>query len=124
MNTMNIKWYAAHLIEYVRFRDGVQDYYPFYENVVYIEATSPEEAWVKAEQFGKENESDDTSLTWNDRPAQMVFAGVRKINSPFEGPDSIIKHGTELTYSLMVIDKEEDFRNFLSNEPADVHYEE
>ena len=57
------KWYAAHLIEYAKFRDGVQDYYPFYENVVLIEADSPEEAWDKAEQFGKDNEFDDTSLT-------------------------------------------------------------
>ena len=120
------KWYAAHLIEYAKFRDGVQDYYPFYENVVLIEADSPEEAWDKAEQFGKDNEFDDTSLTWNDRLAQMSFAGVRKIValSPGEALDGSPKHGTDLTYSLMVIDEEEDFRNFLNNQPADVHYEE
>lgn len=119
-----MKWYAAHLIEFIKFRDGVQDRYPFYENVVLIEAGSPEEAWTKADQFGKENELDDTSLTWNDRPAQMVFAGVRKVIAPcsFEEPDSGPTHGTELTYSLLVIDKEEDFHNFLNNEPADVHY--
>lgn len=125
MNSI-MKWYAAHLIEYAKFRDGVQDYYPFYENVVLIEAGSLEEAWAKAEQFGKDSEFDDTSLTWNDRPAQMVFAGVRKIISPSFGEesDSGPKHGTELSYSLMVIDKERDFRGFLNNEPTDVHYEE
>jgi hypothetical protein len=124
--TNHMKWYTAHLIEYAKFRDGVQDYYPFYENVVLIQADSPEEAWIKAEQFGKENEFDDTSLTWNDRPAQMVFAGVRKVITPLmnEESDRGLKHGTELTYSLMVIDREEGFHNFLNNQPTDVRYEE
>jgi Domain of unknown function (DUF4288) len=121
-----MKWYIAHLVEYAKFHDGVQDYYPFYENVGLIQADSPEEAWTKAEQFGRENEFDDTSLTWNDRPAQMVFAGVRKVITPSmnEESDRGLKHGTELTYSLMVIDRDEGFHNFLNNQPADVRYEE
>lgn len=121
-----MKWYAAHLIVYAKFRDGVQDSFPFYENVVLIEADSTEEAWAKAEHFGKGKQVDDASLTWNNRPAQMVFAGVRKIIGPSSGdePDEGPRHGTELTYSLMVIDEEEEFRNLLNSEPADVRYEE
>ena len=121
-----MNWFAAHLIEYAKFKDGIQDYYPFYENVVLIEANSAEEAWDKATQFGKESESNDESVTWNDRPVNMVFAGVRKIIAPARSEElnSLPKHGTELTYSLLVIDKEEDFRNYVNNEPADVHYDE
>jgi hypothetical protein len=124
MNDM--KWYAAHIIEYFKFRDGVQDSYPFFENVVLIEAESCEEAWDKALKFGQDNESDDESLTWNDRPAQLVFAGVRKVIAPSsdEEPERSPGHGTELTYSQMVIDKEEDFRQFLENEPTHVRIEE
>lgn len=93
-----MKWYAAHLIEYAKFRDGVQDTYPFYENVVLIEADSSEEVWDKAEKFGKDHEADDKRLAWNDRPARMVFVGVRKIIAPSSGEetDSGPKHGTEL----------------------------
>ena len=121
-----MKWYAAHIIEYFKFRDGVQDSYPFFENVVLIEAESCEEAWDKALKFGQDNESDDESLTWNDRPAQLVFAGVRKVIAPSsdEEPERSPGHGTELTYSQMVIDKEEDFRQFLENEPTHVRIEE
>jgi hypothetical protein len=100
--------------------------YPFYENVVFIEAESSQEAWQKAEQFGKENEFDDPSFTRDDRPAHMVFAVVRKIIAPagLEEPEASPTHGTELTYSFMVIDKEEDFLSLVNNELATVHYEE
>lgn len=121
-----MKWYAAHIIQYIKFRDGIQDSFRFYENVVLIEADSSDEAWQKAEAHGKSEEYDDPSFTCNNRPAQLVFAGVRKIISPAGSEDleNSPRHGTELTYSLICIDNKEDFEKYVANESVMVYYEE
>ena len=41
-------WYSAHVILYVKFKHGIQGYYPVWENIHLIEATSREEALKKA----------------------------------------------------------------------------
>lgn len=47
-----MSWYAAHIIQYWKFLDGVQDSYPLYENIVLIQAEVADEAWEKANQIG------------------------------------------------------------------------
>ncbi|MGA2599283.1 MAG: hypothetical protein ABSH09_20100 [Bryobacteraceae bacterium] len=37
-------WYAAHVIMYMRFKDGNQDRYPVYENIYLFQTESAEEA--------------------------------------------------------------------------------
>ena len=37
-------WYAAHVIKYMRFKDGTQDRYPVYENIYLFQTESAEEA--------------------------------------------------------------------------------
>ena len=55
----------------------------------------------------------------------IVFSGVRKSIAPAFGEEvGHSKHGTELTYSLLVINKEADFQDYLDNKAADVHYKE
>ena len=41
-------WYAAHVVMYLRFKDGVQDKHYVQENVILVEAASTEEVIQKA----------------------------------------------------------------------------
>src|SRR5215212_447535 len=78
-------WYAAHIISYVKFKEGIQDRFPLWENVVLIEADSDDKALEEAEKIGKSDydDSDDPDnngdMTWDERPAYWVFAGIRKL---------------------------------------------
>ena len=50
------EWYAASIIMLVKFKDGNQDKYPVWENVILIKASSDDEAIKKAEKEGREKE--------------------------------------------------------------------
>jgi len=76
-----MNWYAAHLIEYFKYRKGKQKLFTVWENIVLVRAKNIREAHTKAKRIGKENEAyDDKSLTVDGHPAKLVFAGVRKIS--------------------------------------------
>jgi Domain of unknown function (DUF4288) len=45
-------WFSAHIIIYTKFKDGIQDVFPVYENIVLIEADSSETAFEKAKVIG------------------------------------------------------------------------
>src|SRR3989442_6952758 len=67
-------WYAAHIVMYVTFKDGAQDHYPVWENIVLIEAPTEDEAFSKAEVIVRAGEGDsDGSFRSNDRPATCNF---------------------------------------------------
>ena len=103
-----MSWYAAHLILAVRFKDGVQDRHPVWENVVLISAESDEEAFRKAEERGRADEGDDDgSFRWGDRPATWVFIGVRKLTA-LAHPDARPRDGDEVTYTEMEVDSSDD----------------
>lgn len=117
-------WYAAHIVMSVRFKDGTQDTYPLWENIVLLEAGSDEEAERKAELKGREGEGDsDGSFRWEDRPATWVFAGVRKV-IVCEDPHAPPGDGIEITYSEMAVDDEESLAKLVRGEPVTVRYEE
>jgi hypothetical protein len=117
-----MSWYAAHAIMYVKFKDGSQDKYPFWENIILIEAESTDEAFEKAEQRAKEDEGDSRgSFTHEGRPASWVFAGLRRLVSCVE-PEEHPKHGTEVTYSEMEETNEADFERLVNGEPVMVWY--
>ena len=121
--------YAAHLILAVRFRDGRQDRFPCYENVVLLEAETDDEAMTMAEEYGKEDARDlDDDFRWGDRPAYWEFVGVRKLIECREAepgfPDDPVLSRTELTYSRMELASEEDLRKLAGGEPVAVTYEE
>jgi hypothetical protein len=119
-----VAWYAAHIVMSVKFRDGNQDSYPLWENIVLLEAPSDEEAKSKAVQQGRESEGDSNgSFRWNDRPATWVFAGVRKIIA-CEDPSDRPGDGIEITYSEMVVDSQEALEKLVKGEPVVVRYEE
>lgn len=129
-------WYAAHIVQYWKFLDGNQDSYPLYENIVLIEANDTDAAWEKAKQIGdnvyNDNEGSSTA-TYNDRPAALVFAGIRKLveceNMSSEGLDRADAgfrptHGTEITYSEMEVDSRDALDKLLKGEQVSVMYQD
>lgn len=130
-------WYAAHIISYVRFLDGNQDKYPIWENIVLIEAESPDEAYEKAKKIGQDHydgtATGSGNLRWDGRPGVWVFAGIRKVircqdttatevTRIEEGERPI--HGTEITYSELEVSSEEALTKLLNGDPVIVLYEE
>lgn len=127
-------WFAAHVIQYARFLDGAQDTYPCYENVVLIQANSSDQAMQEAMEIGRALYGPDTdSFTWNGRPAEWVFAGIRKLiecdnkdvdRTTGREPGFNPEHGTEITYSAMKVDSAEALDKLVAGESVVVRYEE
>jgi hypothetical protein len=96
-------WFAAHIIMYIAFKDGRQDTWPVWENVVLVNADTEDAARARAAGYAHEAEGDcDATLLWAQRPASWVFAGVRKLvkcDSDPERPGD----GTEITYTEMAL---------------------
>lgn len=117
-------WYAAHTIIYIKFKDGNQDRYPVYENIILIEAKTVEEAFEKAAEVAKNQEGDSQgSLTYDDRPATHVFAGIRKLINCEDDKDRP-NDGTEITYSEFEVESEEAFSKLVNGYPVTVLYQE
>jgi hypothetical protein len=125
-------WYAAHLILYTKFDDGVQDNYPVWENVVLIEAASSDEAFDKADRKGaaEAKSSVGSRYTYNGRPATFVFAGVRKLNECLEDfdpanreADGVEQDGTEVTYSSFIVDSEASLQRLVADKDVSLLYE-
>src|SRR5207248_1660495 len=74
------RWYAAHIVMYVEFKEGEQKSYPVWENIVLVEGESEEVAFRKAEMRGRDQAGDDGgTFRWGGRPASWVFGGLRKL---------------------------------------------
>jgi hypothetical protein len=115
MSTMKKKWYAAHILIGIRAKQGSQRKFPVYENIVLFQATDVEEVKRLARDLARsESEGDDDgSLTWRGRPATASFLGVRKIVKCQDSTARALKfpkrdlspgNGTEVSYSLLVVD--------------------
>jgi len=119
--------FAAHIVMAVRYRDGLQDSFPCYENVVLVCAETDDEAMSQAAQLGREEanvEADD--FRWDGRPARWEFVGVRKLiecRSPGSVQDRV-SHGTELTYSQFTLDSEASLTRFANGDAVQVLCEE
>lgn len=117
-------WFAAHVIMSVRFKDGRQDKYPVWENIILIEAPTDKEAWCKAEARAKEDEGDSRgTFTWDGRAATWVFAGIRKLiicDQLGAPPES----GLEITYSELELRTPEDLQKLVEGQPVTVTYVE
>lgn len=117
-------WYAASVVMYTKFKDGVQDKYPIWENVLLIEAASPDEALERAAKRGKQDEGDSSgTYFYENRPATWVLAGIRKVIECADA-DERPGNGTEITYSQMEVDTEEALSKLANGEPVTVRYEE
>ena len=82
----------------VNFRyTGIEIFIPR-ENIYLILAGNDDEAMAEAKRIAKETE--DKEMFYDDRPAQILFKGIRKVigeASPLL--PKVLKHGEELTYS-------------------------
>src|SRR5439155_4209693 len=115
-------WYAAHLVMYVQVKNGALPKIPVWENIILIKAGSEEEAFAKAEQRGKEDEGDDDgSFRWGGKPAQWVFAGIRKLTL-CEDPQKRPSDGTEVSYTEMEVASEQAVWKLLEDEPVAVTF--
>lgn len=126
-------WYAAHIIQYARFLDGVQNKYPCRENVVLIEAGSATDARKAAEQIGHATYGANygSPFTYENRPAEWTFGGIRKLiecdNMNVTMPDRrdpafSPSHGTEITYSELEVEDEAALRSLADGAPVVISY--
>lgn len=117
-----MKWYSAHIVMFVEFLQSAQDRFPVWENVVLIEAVTEEEAFEKAESYGRSEEGDDSgSFRWGKQPARWIFAGVRKLTECQCDADRP-GDGTELTYIEMELDSREAVKKLAAGKPVHVDY--
>ena len=122
-------WYAAHIILYTKFLDGVQDTYHVWENVILINAETLDKAFAIADAKG-EAEAKVEEHTHDGRPAAWVYAGVRKMNECIEHfdpeecvPGGMEEHGTEVTYSSFILPDEDALQRLIANRDVSVLYE-
>jgi len=109
-------WYAAHIVMSLRLKSGVQDSFPIWENIVLLEASSTKEAVRSAEAHGHSAAGDDQgTLTWDRKPAEWRFAGVRKILK-CEEEDEQPSGGTEITFSEYILEDDESIGSFVSGD--------
>lgn len=117
-------WYAAHAIMYVRFKDGQQDHYPVWENVLLVKAEDGDAARRKAVAWAKQGEGDsENSFRWDGRPATWVFAGLRKVISvSHSGLNDVPGDGDEITYSEFDLADEQSLKALVGGDETTVKY--
>ncbi|NJK81093.1 MAG: hypothetical protein HC914_14880 [Chloroflexaceae bacterium] len=106
-----------------------------------IEAIDSDEAREKAEKIGQEIYDDQgtntSGLTIDEHEAVWVFVGLHKLiecrymlpltqNFSGEVPtdESIPLHGTEVTYSRLDIENEDEFKKYINGNSAIIWYQE
>lgn len=120
-------WYSAHAIFY--FKCEHQDSILVHENIYLIQSRDEDEALAQAATLGKQNEdiNDDNHLELNGKPAQYLFAGIRKIVAVELNPETAkdkITNGVEVTYSELEVNTIEDVTRLAKGESVDLLYRE
>ncbi len=121
-----MSWYAAHAVVYFELTDGPQDCFQVYENVLLIQAETPDEAWEKAAVVARQDEDDGSGgLRVGGRPARCVFGGIRKVVTVLrqgDGPDGQLGDGDELTYSEFVVADRQALDRLISGQEVELLY--
>jgi len=120
-------WYTASIVQAIKLKEGKQEIYPVYENYVLIEADTVENAFNKADIIGKQVSEIDDQLTLNNKPATMVYMGVRKlieVRNPLSEELDVDKlhSGTEVSYSYMEVDSEKKLKRLAEGKAVVVNY--
>lgn len=115
-----MKWYAAHLVFYFKLKEDNQATFPVSENIVLISARTEDEAFAKADERARDELlGNDESLRWGGQPAEMIYAGVRKMTTcQFE--EERPGDGTEVSYIEMELASEAAIRKFVDGLPVSV----
>ena len=115
-------WYSAHIVMFAEFKDGPQETYPVWENIVLVEAGTEAEAFEKAERHGRSEEGDDGgTFRWGKHPARWVFAGVRKLTECQTSPDRP-GDGTEVSFNELELESREAVKRLAAGEPVTAAY--
>jgi hypothetical protein len=115
-----MNWYAAHIVMYFKQKGGRQKSFPVWENIVLVRGHDADEALAKAEQRGRDELlGDDGSIRWGGIPAEMKFAGVRKVVL-CENRESRPTDGTEVSYTELELGSEKAIRQFVAGESVAV----
>jgi hypothetical protein len=101
-------WYAAHIVQQVRFERGKKRRQIVFENIVLIKARDGDDAWSQAESLGTYS---DGPFAWDGEPAAWEFVGVRKVVETLCA-GTTLRHGDELTYNELRFDSLEAVRRF------------
>jgi Domain of unknown function (DUF4288) len=111
-----MKWYVAHAVMWLRFKDGTQDYVPIEENLLLISAATGDEALAKAGKVAQERYGgdDSNSLRCDGRPAERVFGGIRRLIE-CEDSDQQPSDGTEVTYQFLVVESKKELDALLAD---------
>lgn len=129
-------WFAVHCVFYIRVTDGLpQDRYCIEENVLLVRADSFDSAKVVGAELAKANYTgSDEGLSYESRPAEYVFIGIRKAieclpsMAALTGHDTKVEsgpeHGTELTYSFYVTRDVDSMKAFASGASATLECDE
>lgn len=116
-------WYAAHIITVFRYRNRRQRKFHVWENIVLIEAATSEEAWRKAEEYGRADADHDSGWKINGIPATLDYVGVRKLIDVVD-PERRPEHGTEITYNKFNVSSRADLDKLVKGDPVPVEYVE
>lgn len=113
-------WFAAHVVMAVEYKSKRQKHWPVWENVVLVQAKSEEEAFAKAERYGRSEEGDDDgTFTWQGQPARWLFVGIRKITACV---DSANRPGdlAEVTYNEFEVGSWDRLQDYAAGKAATV----
>jgi hypothetical protein len=114
------RWYAAHILMFVKRKTKASGKIPLWENIVLIQADSEEAAFAKAQARGQQDEGDDDgTFLWGGQPAEWVFAGVRKLTL-CEDPEKRPGDGIEISYTEMEVNSEQALQDLLDGKPVAV----
>lgn len=120
-------WYSAHAIFY--FKCETQDSFLTHENIYLIQSNDEQDALAQATFIAQSNEemNEDGHLQLNGKPAQYLFAGIRKVVAVELTPDTAkdrIVSGLEVTYSELEVDTLEDINRLVNGDFVKVLYRE
>jgi hypothetical protein len=112
-------WYTAHIIESIEFKAESKKCI-VYENMIMIHAADGDEAWEKAEAYGKT--ITDSDLYWDDQEATQRYIGIRKIvaisNSHSAG--NSLDQFAEVTYQQYELADKNDLKKLIDGEEISI----
>jgi Domain of unknown function (DUF4288) len=123
-------YYLAHVIFWVRYKEGTQDDYPVWENIYLIKAKDSDEAWEKAEREGRNYSSPNEGLIVDRRSAEWTYGGVRKVIHALYGDfirvdmDEFLDDVAELTWNEFTVPDKQSLDKLIAGEPVNVNYDE
>jgi hypothetical protein len=95
-----VSWYLSREIIYFEFADqDDQDEYQVWENLILINAQSPEEAYQKALKHGSDSEGE---VTIDGRKGRSKFKGLKTLVPVYED----IEDGAEIEWLEYVVEKD------------------